>query len=241
MYLIDIVANHLPNRKLKNNILMIGITGNVCSGKSTFASYLKKEINRVYPTERVQIISTDDFLYSNEELNEKHLFDKKGWVETYNEEKIAAFFSYLFQNKSVVLRGVYDQVVGDIINKNQQINNPSILIIEGTMALNSLFNSYIDFSLFLNVELNLNFKWYQQRTMKNISSKKEYAQIAPEKKDLLISSIWEEINMRAYYTYILPVKNQADMLVELDRNHEIKKIEYNKKIKIMEVAKKHFL
>ena len=46
MYLKDIVANYLPNIKLNHDFLIIGVTGNVASGKSTFASYLKKELQK---------------------------------------------------------------------------------------------------------------------------------------------------------------------------------------------------
>ena len=65
MYLKDIVAKYSPNIKVKNNFFTIGITGNIASGKSTFAKRLKNELKLIFTDEKIEVISTNDFLFNN--------------------------------------------------------------------------------------------------------------------------------------------------------------------------------
>ena len=102
MYLKDIVANYLPNIKLNHDFLIIGVTGNVASGKSTFASYLKKELQKTFLFDQIETLSTDDFLYTNDYLINHNLFNKKGWLESYDFNKITNFFNDLNQNEKAV-------------------------------------------------------------------------------------------------------------------------------------------
>lgn len=148
MYLKDIVANYLPNIKLNHDFLIIGVTGNVVSGKSTFASYLKKELQKNFLFDQIETISTDDFIYINDYLIHHNLFNKKGWLESYDFNKITNFFDDLNQNGKVVLYGKYNQQIGDMNQTNYLIKKPTVLILEGTMVLTPLFEEYIDLSIF---------------------------------------------------------------------------------------------
>lgn len=224
MYLKDIVADYLPNIKVNNNYFVIGITGNVCSGKSSFAKYLKKELKKIFVNERIKIISTDDFLQTNKYLLNHNLFEKKGWEETYDHTKIKNFFWNLANKNESTLSGIYDQVLGDIIDHKLEIKDPTILIVEGTMALNAMFNEFIDFSIFLNVNLETNFEWYKKRTLKNMSYKEEYCHIKSEEAVGLIKTIWEETNLKTFYTYILPTQKKANAWIDLNEEHQIEKI-----------------
>lgn len=224
MHLNDIVANYLSNIKLKNNFFTIGISGNISSGKSSFAQYIKKELEKIFPSDKIEIISTDDFLFSNDYLQSQEIFHQKGWRNTYNKYEINRFFDQLIQTNKAERRQQYDQLIGDIIETKELIDKPTVLIIEGTMALTDLFLNYIDFSLFLDVDLEVNYNWFEKRSLANLSSKKEYCHLTENEAKKIIYSVWRDVNLKTFYQYILPNKKQANMCVDLDENHEITKI-----------------
>ena len=60
--------------------MVIGSTGSVAVGKSTFAHDLADKLSQ--QNIKTTVISTDDFLMSNDELHERGLFDQKGFPQT---------------------------------------------------------------------------------------------------------------------------------------------------------------
>lgn len=221
MYLKDIVAKYSPNIKVKNNFFTIGITGNIASGKSTFAQQLKKELKLIFPDEKIEVISTDDFLFNNQYLIKKKLFNEKGWLSSYDQEKIMTFFNDLEISHQASIKGCYSQVTGDIEDECYFIDFPTILIVEGTMTLTELFSSYIDYSIYLEVDLTTNYRWFEKRSLENLKTKKEYTHLTKNRAKPLIKTIWEITNLKTFETYILPHKSCANLCVNLDSNHQI--------------------
>lgn len=226
MYLKDIVANYLPNIKLNHDFLIIGVTGNVASGKSTFASYLKKELQKTFLFDQIETISTDDFLYTNDYLINHNLFNKKGWLESYDFNKITNFFNDLNQNEKAVLNGKYNQQIGDMNQTNYLIKKPTVLILEGTMVLTPLFEEYIDLSIFLEVDLETNYKWFKGRSLENLKYKKEYAHLSVDEASEVIETIWSDVNLKTFFNYIEPYKENATIKISVNEFHEIKKLAF---------------
>ena len=57
---------------------ILGIAGSVAVGKSTTARLLQSLLSEVYPDKKVQLITTDGFLYPNQELKRRNLMERKG-------------------------------------------------------------------------------------------------------------------------------------------------------------------
>ncbi len=74
--------DNLIKSKYVAPFMVIGITGSVAVGKSTFAHDLADKLSQ--QNIKTTVISTDDFLMSNDELHERGLFDQKGFPQTYN-------------------------------------------------------------------------------------------------------------------------------------------------------------
>lgn len=221
MYLKDIVAKYSPNIKVKNNFFTIGITGNIACGKSTFANWLKNELKLIFPDEKIEVISTDDFLFDNKYLIEKELFNEKGWLPSYDKEKISNFFNELETSNQANIIGRYSQLTGDIEDECYLVDSPTILIVEGTMTLTELFSSYIDYSVYLEVDLRTNYEWFEKRSLKNLGTKKEYAHLSKKEAKPLIETIWKVTNLKTFENYILPSKAYANLCVNLDSKHQI--------------------
>jgi type I pantothenate kinase len=63
---------------------VVGIAGSVAAGKSTVARTLQALISRWPGNPRVELVSTDGFLYPNRVLRERGLMDRKGFPESYD-------------------------------------------------------------------------------------------------------------------------------------------------------------
>jgi len=60
---------------------IIGIAGSVAVGKSTVARLLKELLQRWDKTPKVELVTTDGFLYPNAELERRGILHRKGFPE----------------------------------------------------------------------------------------------------------------------------------------------------------------
>ncbi|TKG02533.1 type I pantothenate kinase, partial [Vibrio sp. F13] len=76
------VLHQFLDKKEKAPPFIIGIAGSVAVGKSTTARLLKALLSRWENHPKVELVTTDGFLYPNEVLKEKGLMSKKGFPES---------------------------------------------------------------------------------------------------------------------------------------------------------------
>src|SRR5690606_11015906 len=72
---------------------VIGIAGSVAVGKSTTARVLKELLARWPSSPKVDLVTTDGFLYSNEVLRRENLMERKGFPESYDIGALLRFLS----------------------------------------------------------------------------------------------------------------------------------------------------
>src|SRR5690349_23867866 len=71
---------------------IVGIGGPISSGKSTFAGLLADRLE----TDRglaVAVVSADGFLFSNDDLHARGMFDRKGYPESFDVASLVAFLA----------------------------------------------------------------------------------------------------------------------------------------------------
>ena len=210
------IKQRLGYRTTKRPII-VSITGNVASGKSTFAHQLKLMLKHNLSNHQVESVSTDSFLYSNQQLRKLQLLHKKGFPESYDYQRILAFNHALAQHETVNLYE-YDHTVNDLTSHIQCFSTPDVLILEGLIALRQdLFNE-IDYGIFLNVDLIDNFDWYFNRTLNVRALKTTYVQKIIGK----IYDNWLNINLVNYLNNVIPLRKHAQIQIYLDHNHHIK-------------------
>ena len=123
------------DKPMKNVPFVIGIAGSVAVGKSTTARLLKILLKEAFPGKKVQLITTDGFLYPNAKLKERGIMDRKGFPESYDMEKLITFMDQV-KNGEKASAPVYSHQVYDIIpNRYDIVDNPNILIVEGINVL----------------------------------------------------------------------------------------------------------
>ncbi|MFX5705552.1 type I pantothenate kinase, partial [Acinetobacter baumannii] len=72
---------------------VIGVAGSVAVGKSTIARLLRELMSRWPDPPRVELVTTDGFLYPTAELERRGLMDRKGFPESYDRRALVEFLS----------------------------------------------------------------------------------------------------------------------------------------------------
>ena len=89
---------------------VISIAGSVAVGKSTSARILQSLLSH-WPTERkVELITTDGFLYPLEKLKQNNLLQKKGFPISYDTPKLIRFLADVKSGKRNVHAPIYSHL-----------------------------------------------------------------------------------------------------------------------------------
>ena len=72
---------------------IIGMAGSVAVGKSTTARVLKELLARWPSSPKVDLVTTDGFLYPNEVLRRENLMERKGFPDSYDVGALLRFLS----------------------------------------------------------------------------------------------------------------------------------------------------
>ena len=224
---------------------IISIAGSVAVGKSTSARILQSLLSH-WPAERkVDLITTDGFLYPLEKLKKDHLLHKKGFPISYDTPKLIHFLADVKSGKTEVEAPIYSHLTYDIIpDKFNVINKPDILILEGLNVLqtgnnktNQTFVSdFVDFSIYVDAEEKLLKEWYIKRFLKFRESAfndpnsyfKPYANLSKEESITTASKIWDEINGLNLNQNILPTRERANLILKKGHNHQVELIKLRK-------------
>src|SRR5699024_1088049 len=86
---------------------------------------------RTFKTSKVEMVTTDGFLYPNDYLIANHLLNRKGFPQSYNMELLLNFLDNMKNGQNAEIP-VYSHESYDIVpNQLQKIESPDFLIIEG--------------------------------------------------------------------------------------------------------------
>ncbi|AFP85811.1 pantothenate kinase [secondary endosymbiont of Heteropsylla cubana] len=228
---------------------IIGITGSVAVGKSVIARVLQALLSGWSGNRRVELVTTDGFLYPNKVLKQRDLMQKKGFPQSYDIVSLLNFISTL---KAGLVRRitvpVYSHLIYDIVpNKQKIILQPDILILEGLNVLQSSRNrfykshcefisDFIDFSIYVDAHENLIKSWYINRFLKlcrgAFSDSKShfyhYSKLTIEEVISIASQLWKDVNSRNLQENILPTRNRASLILEKSTNHVVKRVHLRK-------------
>ena len=157
---------------------IIGIAGSVAVGKSTTARVLQELLTRWPSSPKVDLVTTDGFLYPNEVLRRENLMERKGFPESFDLPALLKFLDDVKAGRAKVKAPVYSHFHYDILPGNTVIvDRPHILIVEGLNVLQParlpkdgkaipFVSDYFDFSIYIDAEAEVIEQWYLERFMR---------------------------------------------------------------------------
>ena len=222
---------------------VIGIAGSVAVGKSTSARILQALLTRWPEHPRVELITTDGFLYPNAVLESRGIMNRKGFPESYDTKRLVQFLREIKAGMPDVLAPVYSHVEYDIVKGDSQVvHQPDILIVEGLNVLQvgsdamEFVSDYFDFSIYIDaVETDIE-NWYVERFLalrQTVFSNpdsffKHFAQLTDDEAVQVAHGIWHEINGKNLSDNIAPTRARASLVMQKDANHRVTEVHLRK-------------
>lgn len=227
---------------------VIGIAGSVAVGKSTTSRLLQALLARWSNHPKVDLVTTDGFLYPNAVLKERGLMQRKGFPESYDRRRLVNFVTAVKSGEPRVDAPLYSHLSYDILpDQVQVIEQPDIMIVEGLNVLQTRSSSgdpslpvfvsdLFDFSIYVDAEEEHIRDWYVERflTLRQTSFRDpvsyfhRYATLRDEEARRLALDIWERINGVNLRENILPTRLRARLILEKGRDHVIQRVRLRK-------------
>lgn len=226
----------LLNRPEKKDPYIIGIAGSVAVGKSTLARLLQTMMSRAYKDKKVDLITTDGFLYSNEILEQRGILNRKGFPESYDMHRLITFMGDVKSGYHNIKVPKYSHEIYNIVpDEFQTIDQPDILIVEGINVLQLPANEkifvsdFFDFSFYVDAEPDRIKKWYLERFGLLIKTAFQdptnyYYKFATGNREEAFNyarNVWKTTNLRNLNEFILPTRFRADMIIHKTTDHFI--------------------
>lgn len=227
---------------------VIGIAGSVAVGKSTTARVLKQLLARWPSSPKVDLVTTDGFLFPNSVLESNKIMDRKGFPESYDIGALLHFLSEIKAGQPNVKARCYSHLTYDVLpDKFQTIDRPDILIFEGINVLQSrnlpadgkivpMVSDFFDFSIYIDADENLIHSWYIDRFMqlretafqKPESYFHRYSKVGEEEAQKIAEGLWVNTNLKNLRENILPTRPRADLILRKGENHLIQEVALRK-------------
>mgnify|MGYP005843882729 FL=1 len=222
---------------------VIGIAGSVAVGKSSTARILQALLARGPGHLKVDLITTDGFLYPNRILQERGIMHRKGFPESYDRRRLLQFMADIKSGYGPVSAPVYSHLIYDIVpDQTQVVDHPDVLIVEGLNVLQRGSNTrrepqlyvsdFFDFAIYVDADERDLEQWYIERFLRlretafrdPSSYFRRYAELNKEEAIATARRIWREINYINLKQNIEPTRWSADLILVKGSRHELERV-----------------
>lgn len=220
---------------------VIGIGGSVAVGKSTAARLLKALISRWEGTPRVELVTTDGFLYPNAELERRGIMHRKGFPESYDRRALLKFVSDIKSGHADVKAPVYSHLSYDIVpNEFVRVAAPDVLIIEGLNVLQPpqvgqalALSDFFDFTIYIDADTATIGEWYLSRFEQlwdsAFTDPASYfhqltTELSREQAVERAREFWRTINLPNLIQNILPTRSRSTLVLRKSGDHRIESV-----------------
>ena len=227
---------------------IIGVGGSVAVGKSTTARVLQALLARWPNVPKVDLVTTDGFLYPNAILAREGLMERKGFPESYDLPALLRFLSDVKAGRRPIRGPIYSHLVYDIMpNQWVEIDRPDILIVEGLNVLQTgpppkggkaipYVSDFFDFSIYLDANEEVLHHWYVDRflTLRGTAFRDpksyfhRYATLSDPDAVETATAIWRRINLLNLHENILPTRQRADLILKKGESHQVEEVALRK-------------
>ncbi len=238
------VTNRFLGRRDQRVPFILGIAGSVAVGKSTSARVLRALLARWPDHPRVDLITTDGFLYPNEMLEARGIMGRKGFPESFDATKLLNFLHDVKSGKKNVEAPVYSHFHYNIVpNQSVVVDRPDILIVEGLNVLQParmprdgegipFVSDFFDFSLYIDADPAVIEQWYVARFLRLRQTAfrdpaayfHRYATLNNDEAKERALEIWRTINLKNLQENILPTRQRAGLILRKGDNHRTESV-----------------
>jgi type I pantothenate kinase len=226
--------------KTERTPFVIGVAGSVAVGKSTVARLLRELMSRWPDTPRVELITTDGFLYPNAELERRGIMARKGFPESYDRRALLRFVSAVKSGAGEVRAPFYSHLKYDIVpDAHVVVRRPDVLIVEGLNVLQPAGNGnrltvsdLFDFSVYVDARVSDIATWYEERFMalqrgaftNPNSFFNVYASLTEEEAREKARFYWREVNEPNLLENIRPTRARAKLVLRKASDHTVSQV-----------------
>lgn len=220
--------------------LVVGVAGSVAVGKSTFARVLRALVARWVGSPRVDLVTTDGFLFPNEILESRGLLGRKGFPESYDVRRLIQFLTDVKRADRPVHAPVYSHQAYDIVSGDvQTVDRPDVVIVEGLNVLQAgarsgrrSVSSFFDFSIYIDADERDIEAWYIQRffalretVFRDPKSYfHRYAKLTDAEARETAREIWTSINGVNLRENIVPTRDLAWLVLGKGPDHAVQRV-----------------
>ncbi|MFO1184704.1 MAG: type I pantothenate kinase [Bauldia sp.] len=223
---------------------IVGIAGSVAVGKSTTARVLRALLSRWPNVPRVDLVTTDGFLWPNAVLEGRGLLARKGFPESYDISALRNFLSAVKAGEAPVEAPVYSHLVYDIVpGASVVVDRPDILIVEGLNVLEPshlprdgravpFVSDFFDFSIYIDADEAAIRDWYVARflTLRQTAFRDpksyfhRYANLGDDEARRVAGQLWQTINLVNLRENILPTRPRASLILWKGASHRVERV-----------------
>ncbi len=219
---------------------VLGIAGSVAVGKSTVARILRDMLARWPETPHVQLVTTDGFLYSNEELERRGITHRKGFPESYDRRALLRFVTQVKSGAPESRVPHYSHLIYDIVPGDfTVVKRPDILIVEGLNVLQPpsgdhpiAVSDLFDFSIYVDARTSDIQHWYTERFLhlKDQAFRdpnsyfRRFANLDEGAARALAGEYWKGINEPNLIENIRPTRARASLVLRKEADHRVQKV-----------------
>jgi type I pantothenate kinase len=216
---------------------VIGVAGSVAVGKSTIARLLRELLARWDDTPRVELVTTDGFLYPNAELERRGIMDRKGFPESYDRRALLRFVTQVKSGAAEVRSPFYSHLHYDIVPDAEiVVRQPDVLIVEGLNVLQPAAGGHrlavsdlFDFTIYVDARTSDIARWYEERFLSlqrgAFANPRSYfhrfASLSEEEARARSRGIWKSINEPNLLQNILPTRARASLVLRKNSQHAV--------------------
>ncbi len=220
---------------------IIGVAGSVAVGKSTTSRILRALLGRWPASPKVDLVTTDGFLYPNAMLEAQGLMPRKGFPESFDRAALLKFLSDIKAGKDNVRAPVYSHFYYDVMpTQTVTVHKPDILIVEGLNVLQTkelprdgravpFVSDFFDFSIYIDATEDVLEDWYVERFLHLRETAfrdpgsyfHRYSHVPENEARTIAHDIWKNINLVNLRENILPTRPRADLILTKDQSHGV--------------------
>ncbi|MEZ5189361.1 MAG: type I pantothenate kinase, partial [Microbacterium sp.] len=219
---------------------VVGVAGSVAVGKSTIARLLRELMSRWPGTPRVELVTTDGFLYSNEELERRGIMHRKGFPESYDRRALVRFLTDVKSGAAEVRAPFYSHMRYDIMpDAHVTVRRPDVVIVEGLNVLSPpptpndvAVSDLFDFSIYVDADADDIARWYvhrflalRQGAFSNPNSFfKVFADLSDAEAVDTAMGYWNDINLPNLRENVEPTKHRATLVLNKAADHTVESV-----------------